>query len=69
MHFSADTSNTRRLRRRKSRDDDMENHTHNLDIGLSPDACTILQQGLNKLLELTDGLSYLPLRSERDPYP
>lgn len=36
---------------------------------MSPDACTILQQGLDKLLELTDGLSYLPLKSERYPYP
>jgi acetyl-CoA decarbonylase/synthase, CODH/ACS complex subunit beta len=47
----------------------MKDHTHHLDTGLPPDARTILQQGLNELLELTDGLRYLPLTSERYPCP
>ncbi len=47
----------------------MENHTHQFDNGLSPDARGILEQGLDELLKLTDGLGFLPLTSERYPYP
>jgi hypothetical protein len=47
----------------------MEGHGRHPDTGLSPDARAILQQGLNEILELTVGLGYLPLPSERYPYP
>jgi acetyl-CoA decarbonylase/synthase complex subunit beta len=47
----------------------MEGHGHHPNPGLSPDARAILQQGLNEVLELTDGLGYRPLPSERYPYP
>jgi acetyl-CoA decarbonylase/synthase complex subunit beta len=47
----------------------MEGHDRNRDTDLSADARTILQQGLNEILELTEGLGYLPLPSERYPYP
>jgi hypothetical protein len=47
----------------------MENHSHLFDTGLSPDALTILERGLRELLELTGGLGFLPLPSERYPYP
>ena len=47
----------------------MDAHAHSFNTGFSPDARTILEQGLEKLLELTEGLGFLPLPSERYPYP
>jgi hypothetical protein len=47
----------------------VNNHSHYFDTGLSPDARTILQRGLAELLRLTDGLDFLPLASERYPWP
>ena len=47
----------------------MKDHTDHHDTGLTPDARAVLQRGLEELLELTGGLSFLPLTSERYPYP
>ena len=47
----------------------MQNHSHNHGTGLSREARAILQRGLAELLQITKGLGFRPIVSERFPLP
>jgi ACS/CODH beta subunit C-terminal len=44
-------------------------HTHGAAVKLAPETAAILERGLAELLDLTDGLEFKPLVSERYPLP
>ena len=44
-------------------------HSHGAGAHLEPDAHEILRQGLGELLKMAEGLSFMPLVSERYPLP
>jgi hypothetical protein len=47
----------------------MQSHTHDHGANLSREARAILQQGITKLLEMTNGMEFRPIISERYPLP
>jgi hypothetical protein len=47
----------------------LQDHSHHHGIGLSQEARAILKQGLTELLQITQGLGFRPIVSERFPLP
>jgi hypothetical protein len=47
----------------------LQDHSHHHGIGLSQEARAILKQGLTELLQITQGLGFRPIVSERYPLP
>ena len=46
-----------------------DNHSHGSAAQLTPQAQAVLQRGIGELLEMTAGLQYRPLPSEKFPFP